>query len=163
MDKIKDLFQKNKEIIMYLIFGVLTTAINWICYIVCTVVCGLDESKLQLTISNAIAWTVAVILAFVTNKLYVFESKDWTPSVAIKEGVSFIGARLFTGMIEILMPAGLMSIGLNQAIFGVEGAVAKAITSVLVIILNYVFSKLLVFRTKKNSKDEAETVSKAEA
>ena len=65
------LIKKYKEIIMYLIFGVLTTLVNWFCY------AFLTKSGMEMNISNCIAWLVAVLFAFITNKVFVFESKIW--------------------------------------------------------------------------------------
>ena len=70
MKKIKSLLLKNKEVIMYLIFGVLTTVVNWIVY-------SLTVNSLSMTVSNILAWFAAVIFAFFTNKLFVFESLSW--------------------------------------------------------------------------------------
>lgn len=102
-----------------------------------------------MTLSNAIAWIIAVLFAFVTNKIFVFESKDKSLATILKEGVSFIGSRAATGALEILLPTLLFKFGLNQSFLGIDGFWAKAFVSVLVIILNYVFSKLIVFRKKK--------------
>ena len=108
---------------------------------------------MKMTVSNVIAWIAAVIFAFITNKLWVFESKSWVPKVAAREFVSFVVSRLATGVIEWFGPLLLFKIGLDQDLFGVKGFVAKIVCSVLVVILNYVFSKLLVFTKKKKSAD----------
>jgi len=141
---IKKLFHKYREIIMYLIFGVSTTLVNWIVY---TLLVSLANANV--TLANAVAWFAAVVFAYVTNKLFVFESKSWKTSVIIREIVSFFGARVASGVFEIFLPALLMKLGLDQAVFGIEGFVAKAVVSVLIIVLNYVFSKLFVFKNKK--------------
>lgn len=146
MNQLKELFEKYKEMIMYLVFGVGTTAINWITYTLLIEVCGMK----QLTIANIIAWIVAVVFAYITNKLWVFESKSWKLDVVVKEAGMFLGARIFSGIFEIGLFPLLMYLGLNQSLFGVEGMVAKVLISVLVIVLNYVFSKLLVFRNKED-------------
>lgn len=156
METMKKLYVKYKEILMYLIFGVATTVVNWVVYIICTKALGIGGAellKLQITICNGIAWFVAVSFAFVTNKLFVFDSKSTEKSFLFLEAAKFFGARIFSGFFEILLPGLLMTIGLNQAVFGVEGAIAKAITSVVVIVMNYVLSKLFVFR-KKDKKDK---------
>lgn len=137
-----NLFKKHKEIILYLIFGVATTAVSFIVYSL-LVTAGLD-----MTVSNGIAWLAAVTFAFVTNKLFVFESKKTDKTTLLKEGVSFFGARIFSGIIEIFAPTALFWLGLDQPLFGIEGFVAKAIVSVGIIVLNYVLSKLIVFRKK---------------
>lgn len=143
--KIAELFKKYKEIIMYLIFGVSTTLVNWVVYTPLVNLAGVNT-----TLANGIAWFVAVLYAYVTNKLFVFESKSWKASVLVREILSFFGARVASGVFEIFLPEILMKLGLNQTFFGIEGGIAKIVVSVLVIVLNYIFSKLFVFRKKKN-------------
>ena len=144
MQRIKDLFIKYKEVIMYLIFGVATTLVNWIVYSLL-----MKTSVINMTVSNAIAWFMAVVFAYITNKIFVFESKSWNPAEVWKEVVKFFGARIATGVIEIVGLPLLYYIGVKQSIFGVEGFLAKILVSVIVVILNYVFSKIFVFSTKK--------------
>ena len=146
MKKIQELFMKYKEIVMYLIFGAGTTAVNWIIYTLLM----LFGKVINMTIANIIAWAGAVAFAYITNKLWVFESKSWSPDVVLKELGMFLGARIFSGIFEIGLFPVLLWMGLNQAIFGIEGMVAKVIISVLVIVLNYVFSKLLIFKKTKD-------------
>ncbi len=145
MKKIQELLKEYKEIIMYLIFGVGTTAVNWIIYTM-IVVLGKERS---LTVANVIAWIGAVAFAYITNKLWVFESKSWNPKVVWKELGMFLGARIFSGVFEIGLFPVLVWLGMNQSIFGIEGMLAKIVIGVAVIILNYIFSKLLVFKKKK--------------
>lgn len=145
MKKIQELFVKYKEIIMYLIFGVGTTVVNWGIY---TVIVMLGK-EVNLTIANIIAWVGAVAFAYITNKLWVFESKSWSLEIVWKELGMFLGARIFSGIFEIGLFPVLVWLGMNQAIFSVEGMLAKVVISVLVIVLNYIFSKLLVFRNKE--------------
>ena len=170
MEKIKELFVKYKEIIMYIIFGVLTTLVNWVVYWVLArifapqmedeqlffSVFGVDISVSTFTIFVAtfIAWVAGVAFAFVTNKIWVFESKSWKPSVAIKEFWLFVAARLITGVLEWFGVPLLVAIGLNQPLFGADGFVAKLIVSVIVVILNYGFSKLIIFKDKNKKKPE---------
>lgn len=138
------LFKKYREPIVYLIFGVATTAVNWIVYVAMQKLFHAD-----MTLCNAVAWVIAVLFAYVTNKLFVFESKSWAAGTVVREAAAFVGARILTGVLETAVPTLLFKIGLDQAVFGIEGFVAKAVTSVVVIILNYVFSKLIVFRKQK--------------
>lgn len=162
MKLIKNLFNKfvNRETISYIIFGVLTTAVNWIATFILQKIfkSGIeaeDTAFLGLTFNaavllcNAIAWVVAVAFAFVTNRKYVFESQSRGLAEVFKEFCKFVGSRLVTGAIEIVLPSVLMGIGLGMTLFGIKGAIAKAITSVAVIILNYIFSKLFVFKKDK--------------
>lgn len=170
MEKIKELYTKYKEIILYIIFGVLTTLVNWAVYWVMARIMAPqmeDESALfsvfgqdisvglfVIFIANFIAWVAGVLFAFVTNKIWVFESKSWKPSVAIKEFWLFVAARLITGVLEWFGVPLLVAIGLNQPLFGADGFVAKLVVSVIVVILNYVFSKLIIFKKKDEKKEK---------
>lgn len=150
MNKIFKLIKKYRELITYVIFGVLTTLVNWAVYtLLVKFIFASAGDFVRLTVSNAIAWVAGVLFAFITNKLWVFESKSFEAKILIKELVAFVSARAITGVLEIFAPQLLFKIGLNQAVFGIDGAVAKLIVSVAVVILNYVFSKLIVFRKKK--------------
>lgn len=145
MEKIKNLYNKYCEFIAYFITGVLTTFVNWVFYALC--VKGFDW---DVAVSNAIAWVIAVIFAYITNKLWVFRSYNWKPLFILKECLLFVSARILTGIFEIVCVPFLVNIGLNQTLFGVKGMWAKILTSIVVMILNYVFSKLIVFRKSNN-------------
>ncbi|MDY5947957.1 MAG: GtrA family protein [Oscillospiraceae bacterium] len=154
----------TREIVTYIIFGVLTTAVNLVTFYITKQIfisIGWDgvfnamlgsagwEKALALLGSGTdyldatvIAWTVAVIFAFVTNKLIVFESKSWKPAVAGKEFIGFIGARLFSLLVELLCMFIMVTL-LHWNEF-----VAKVIVQIIVVILNYVFSKLIIFKNK---------------
>lgn len=137
MDKIKALLIKYKGIIFYGIFGVLTTVINIITYALCYKVLHIPNVP-----SVIIAWIIAVLFAFITNKLYVFDSKSMAKETVISELVKFTGARLATLGVEIL----IMYIGVD--IMHGPDVILKVVSNIVVIILNYVLSKLIVF-TKK--------------
>lgn len=151
MAKIKELFLKYKEIIMYLIFGVLTTFVSWGSYALFEMLLGvfISDAIVLSSVANVLSWIMAVLFAFVTNKLWVFESKSWKGSILLKELGSFVGSRLLTGVLEWFGVPLLMLIGLDQPILGIEGMLAKILISVIVVILNYILSKLLVFKNKK--------------
>lgn len=171
-DKIKALWNTYQEIIRYLLFGVVTTAVNWLVYTGMCWVLGADAGQIKATdnvfnsllhgasgknlmllfVANITAWFAGVIVAFITNKLWVFESKSWRAALVLKELGGFVAARIATGMLEWFVFPALVMAGLNQALFGVQGFWAKALVSVAVIVLNYVFSKFIVFR-KKNRKE----------
>ena len=102
------------------------------------------------TVGNVIAWLGSVLFAFVTNKLFVFESKSLAPTVLLKEGSTFFASRLVSGVLDIGLFELLMWAGLNGTMFGSEGFFAKILVNVVVIIVNYVLSKLIVFRKKKD-------------
>ena len=143
MKKIKELCLAHQEIISYLFFGVATTVINWLSYALTVGVLGM-----AVTPGNIISWFVAVLFAFVTNKLWVFNSKSWAWPLWLKEAGTFFGSRVFTGLVEIVGVPLLIKLGLDMPLFGVEGFAAKLIVSVVVIVLNYIFSKFLIFRKK---------------
>lgn len=138
--KIKAIFQKYREQIMYLIFGGLTTIINWLVYVLLVTV-GQD-----IEVTNVIAWLVAVLFAYVTNRAFVFQCKATNKKEVFKEFVRFFGSRVATGIVEIVGFPVLYRIGLNQELLGIDGFLAKITVSVAVVILNYVCSKVIVFR-----------------
>lgn len=137
MNKLIQFYKKHKGIVLYLIFGALTTLVNILTYYLCYQVLSLSN-----VLSTIIAWVVAVAFAFVTNKLFVFESSA-RKKKAVIEAVNFTACRVGTGVIEIAMMYLLVDI------LAFNGTIMKLITNVVVIILNYVASKLLVFRGKK--------------
>ena len=141
------------ELIKYIVFGVLTTLVSIGSFKLFDVVLG---EKLYL-ITNVLSWVLSVAFAFVTNKLWVFASKSWAPKTVVREALSFAGARLLSLGIEELGLWLLVSvIGMqNMAPFTVFGfivngnLIAKVIMQVVVVILNYVFSKFIIFKRKK--------------
>ncbi len=143
MKKIKELYLAHLEIINYLIFGGATTVINWISYALTVGVMGM-----AVTPGNIISWLVAVIFAFVTNKLWVFQSRSWAWPLWLKEAGAFFGSRIFTGLVELFGLPLLIKLGLDMPLFGIDGFAAKLVVSVVVIILNYILSKFLAFRKK---------------
>ena len=134
----KKLTEKYWDILVYLFFGGLTTVVNYLVYLPCVHWLGWDA-----WVSNVLAWVVAVAFAFLTNKPWVFKSHDWSWSVTWKELCKFVGGRIGSGAVE----TGI--IWLTVDILGWNDTVMKLITSVLVIILNYLISKFLVFTKKK--------------
>lgn len=133
--KIMDLVKKHWDVLIYLVFGVLTTLVNYVVYLPCYNI--LDLSAVS---SNAIAWVAAVIFAFLTNKPFVFRSHDWSAAVVFSELTKFVGCRIGSGAAETVI------LFLSVDLLGWNGNLWKLITSVLVVILNYVGSKLLVFK-----------------
>ncbi|MGM9552081.1 MAG: GtrA family protein [Clostridia bacterium] len=135
---IKELLKRYKGIILYLVFGVMTTVINVISYHI-----AYDKLHIINVVSTVIAWVIAVTFAFVTNKLFVFESKKKNKE-ALGEAVNFFLCRIGTGVIEV----GMMWLLVD--IFHFNGTYMKLFTNVIVIIINYVLSKFIVFRGGKN-------------
>lgn len=137
INKAKNLFHKYYDILAYLVFGVLTTVVNYLVYLPCYNLLGMKA-----VVSNVIAWAVAVAFAYLTNKPFVFRSHDWSAQTVIPELTKFVGCRVASGAMESVI------IFLTVDLFGWNGNVWKLLTSVLVVILNYIGSKLLVFRNQ---------------
>lgn len=142
MQKIIDLFRKYRELIQYGFWGVMTTLVNYVVYFACTKLAGIDY-----LISNVIAWCVAVIFAFVVNKVFVFQSKGWDGRALLWEFGSFVSARVLSGVME----TGLLWLFVEQLYF--SDSVIKIVVGVLVVIINYFFSKLIIFRKKEEKKE----------
>lgn len=140
MQKIIDLFNKYKEVIMYLIFGVLTTVVSLVTYYVLTLTILNPNSALQLQLANIISWIVSVAFAYVTNRKFVFESKSEN---IVKELSSFVGGRVLT----LLMDMAIMFIFVTLLHF--NDKIFKMISQVIVIVANYIISKLFVFKESK--------------
>lgn len=129
--------RKRWDILAYLIFGVLTTAVNYLVYLPVYNLLGWSAAM-----SNAVAWIAAVAFAYVTNKPFVFKSHDWSLKTLLPELGKFVGCRIASGAAETLIL--LVSVDL----LGWNGNIWKLLTSVLVVVLNYFASKFLVFKAK---------------
>lgn len=157
MNKIKKLFIKYKELITYIIFGVLTTVVNFAAFWILSRALG---EKLYL-LNNAIAWIISVAFAYVTNKLWVFDSKSWEARLVFKEIAEFVAARLFSFGVEegglFLFVTVMKFDRFAFTLFGFEitgQLIAKVILAVIVVILNYFFSKFVIFAKKKGKKQD---------
>lgn len=137
MEKIIDLIKEHKSFIFYGIFGVFTTIVNLVVYHLCYYQAGMSN-----TLSNVFAWIMAVTFAYLTNKSLVFGSKSWAWSVLCKEVPAFVSCRLATGVMDLVI------MYLCVDILGWHAMLMKFISNVLVILLNYVFSKLVIFKKK---------------
>ena len=131
------LFAKYKQTILYLIFGVLSTIVNILTYAFCT-----RNLNIEFLISNWIAWIVAVLFAYITNKFFVFESKETNIKFLIKELSSFVSCRLLSGIIEMILMYTMISL------MSLNDFIVKIITNVVVVILNFIFSKIIIFKNK---------------
>lgn len=151
--------QYNKEIFMYIIFGVLTTVVSWGTYAIFIATFPIRDTKLIVFTSNLISWICSVVFAFVTNKIWVFRSRSWEVKTVVTEGIAFISSRMLTGTIEVLGVPVLSSLGFDQIFyimakkvgihwnfFYVDGIYSKMAFAVIVVVLNYVLSKLFVFK-----------------
>ncbi len=137
MEKIKTLMKQYWGIVSYLVFGVLTTVVNYIVYLPL-----LNFVKWPAALCNIVAWVAAVAFAYLTNKPFVFKSHDWSKETVIPELGKFVSCRIASGAMETAI------IFLAVDLLGWNGNLWKLLTSVLVVVLNYVFSKLIVFRKK---------------
>ena len=155
----KELWKKYKEIITYVIFGVLTTVVSWGSYTV-----FVEMLSMKVFVGNLLSWICAIVFAYITNKLWVFESKSWKPSVIGKEIVTFVASRGVTGVIEIVCVPLLAKTGFDNLFYGIlekmnisigilftDGIYSKIFLSVVVVILNYFFSKFIIFKNKKGN------------
>ena len=141
----------NRETVLYLIFGVLTTLVNYIVFFLCYELLLGGKGSL---IANAAAFIAAVIFAFVVNKLFVFESKSWASSVLLREIPAFLAARLASfGIEEVGLFVSEKLLHLNEVTLlqlgdaAVDGVTfAKLALSVIVVVLNYFFSKWFIFK-----------------
>jgi len=143
MSGFSDIFEKYREGILYLVYGGFTVLVSWGTYSL-FVMMGID-----LNISNILSWICGVLFAFVTNKWLVFESRSLEKKVLVKEISSFFTFRIITFIISVVTFPLLLHIGLDQSLFGVSGLIARIITSIIEIIINYVASKFVVFRKKE--------------
>ena len=132
----KKCYLKYKEIVNYLICGVLTTVLNFVVYMLFTRLMHLEEVT-----SSSLAWLVAVIFAYIVNKIFVFESK----TKEFKEFVLFIGCRIISAI-----TCDVVTFALMVKVLHINDVVSKIVTQIMVIVVNYLFSKLLVFRKKEN-------------
>ena len=138
LDKTIYYIKKYESVLLYLIFGVLTTFVNIVVYYIL-----FNHVLLSNILSNGIAWVAAVIFAFITNKIWVFKSKTLEIEQVIKELIAFFSARLSTGLLDMAIMYVVVDLLKVNSIY------SKIISGVVVVILNYIFSKLFIFRKNK--------------
>ena len=134
---LKEFLKKHKSILAYLIIGGLTTIVNWCAYFPLRYITDFPAA-----ISSGIAWLVAVLFAFPTNKMFVYESKQWSIKNTTAEFLGFVSCRLLSGLLE----AGILYV--VDDVLHMNGVLWKILASVIVVVLNYLSGKLLVFRRK---------------
>ncbi|MBP3831549.1 MAG: GtrA family protein [Clostridia bacterium] len=132
-----DWYRSHQEGMRYLIFGALTTLVNIVAYSILYYVFHINNAT-----SNIIAWIIGATFAYITNKLYVFNSKVNTKIELLKEILYFYGCRLLTLVID----EAIMIVTVDK--FGWNALLMKIIANIIVIILNFVFSKILIFKKK---------------
>lgn len=139
MHKILDMYNKYKEVILYLFFGVLTTVVSISSYYICS-----EIFNIHYLISNIISWVFAVIFAYFTNRIWVFESKSKGISNILKEIFAFVNCRLLSGVID------MATMFMIVEVIHINDMYAKVFTQFIVVVLNYILSKLIVFKKVTN-------------
>lgn len=134
----KKYFVKYRELISYGFWGVMTTLVNYAVYFISRKLFG-AENYLA---CNLIAWTLAVVFAFVVNKIFVFESRSWERKLVLREAWQFLSARIFSGVLDMAIMWFFVDV------LGFSDVIIKIISNIIVIVLNYVLSKLIIFRKK---------------
>ena len=133
-----DFIKKYREIIAYLIVGVLTTVVSWIVYALLRLVLDMNV-PLQVQIAVFMRWFAGVLFAYFTNRKYVFQRRD--PKMLL-EFLKFVGSRVTTLLADMFI------MWLMVSVLGINDLIATLTSAIVVTVLNYVFSKLLVFRKK---------------
>lgn len=145
----KDVISKNRLLISYMMWGSLTTVVSFVSFSLSSLLLTAlmeDNPITAASVSNIISWLCVVVFAFITNKLWVFKSKSFNKKVLLPEFIKFFFTRLATGMLELVAVPILMNYGLDQSLFGINGMMSKVVVTLAVIILNYIFARLVVFK-----------------
>jgi len=137
-------YNKYKEIVNYLIVGGITTVLALSVYYISVLTFLNPENKLELQLANILSWTSALIFAYFTNRKFVFQSKEKNK---LKEAGSFAASRVVT----LLMDMFIMYMGVSVIHF--SDKIVKLFSQVIITVSNYVFSKLFVFKKKKEVKE----------
>lgn len=137
--QIKSLILKYREFIVYGIVGILTTAVSWLAAYVLKLFLN-DQIAWQNVVINTLSWAAAIAFAYPANRKYVFESKNQN---VFRECIEFVGSRITTGVMEVAM----MSLTVN--VMKLDFWISKLLVSVIVIVANYVLSKLVVFKIRE--------------
>ena len=147
LKKFEPFYKAHKEVLMYLFFGGLTTLVSIVTFAIGTKMFGSHESTIfglsfdsGLAAANVFSWICAVTFAYVTNRTWVFEDKAHGTGGVVKECAAFFAGRVFTLLVETLL------LELFVSLLSMNSLLAKIIVSVVTVILNYVVSKLFVFR-----------------
>jgi len=130
---------KYKSYILYIFFGGVTTLVNWLCFYVCAHLLNLGT-----VVSNVIAWILSVAVAYLTNRKWVFESRAAGMRRVVKEVAGFTVSRLVTLGVETLL------MWITVDVCGWNDLVMKIVVSIVVVVMNYIFSRFLVFKPEEN-------------
>jgi len=129
---ISDWIKIDRELVLYVVFGAFTFFVNLISYFFFANLLGINY-----LVSNAIAWVLSVLFAYVTNRTWVFESKS--PNI-LKEMSLFFGGRIFSGVVDMFLMYAFIDL------IAFDSSISKIVVQIIVIVLNYIFSKLIVFK-----------------
>ena len=129
---INDWIKLDRELVLYVVFGAFTFFVNLISYFFFANLLGINY-----LVSNAIAWFLSVLFAYVTNRTWVFESKS--PNI-LKEMSLFFGGRIFSGVVDMFLMYAFIDL------IAFDSTISKIVVQIIVIVLNYIFSKLIVFK-----------------
>ncbi|MEG2002214.1 MAG: GtrA family protein [Clostridia bacterium] len=151
IDFIKRMFIKYKEIITYAFFGVLTTAVNYGVYVLLTRVFQISETTV---LPNGIAFVVSVIFAYFTNRKWVFNSQVSGVAGVAKEFATFFAARILAGLLDL----GFVYVAVD--LLKGNDLIWKLVSNIIIIIVNFVISKLLVFRKKNVENNDGDKIEK---
>ncbi len=149
LKRFEPFYREHKEVLLYLLFGGLTTVVSVIFYALPMMALNFGEGNIlglhidfDVTIANIISWICAVTFAYVTNRAWVFENKAHGGGAVAKECAAFFAGRLFTLVVETVL------LNLCVSALGMNDLIAKILVSIVTIILNYIISKLIVFKKK---------------
>lgn len=137
MEKLRSLLRAHRELVSYVFWGVMTTAVNYAAYLLLT-----RGAMVYYLTASAIAWAVSVLFAYVVNKLFVFRSRDWAWRVALRELWQMVASRLFSGALEL----GILWLFVDTLHW--NDAVVKLAANVVVVVVNYVLSKWVIFKKR---------------
>ncbi len=143
MNKLINIYKKYQEIINYLIVGVLTTLVSIFTYFILSLILDINNNILFI-FANIISWICAVVFAYITNKRFVFNSATFNRKEEIKLFSMFVSSRITTLLIELIF------MFLTVKVLLLNDKISKVIAQIIVIILNYIISKIFVFKKKKN-------------
>lgn len=144
MDKLKSLLLRYRELISYVFFGVLTTLVNWLSYILLVALFGGSSKDGAVVLATAAAQILAILFAYVTNRKWVFRSKASGFRAVSVEMLRFFAARAASFVVDIL----LMAVGVG--LLNINDSFMKLLSNVVIIIINYVLSKVFVFKRGKS-------------
>ncbi|GFI03382.1 MAG: GtrA family protein [Lachnospiraceae bacterium] len=139
-EKVWKLYKEYEEVVNYLIVGGMTTLVSWGTYFACVCTFLNAESAIELQIANILSWIVAVAFAYVTNRKFVFKSKEKN---IFKEGMQFSASRVSTLVLDMVVMFVMVTL------MGIHDGISKITSAVLVTIANYIISKFFVFKKKE--------------